>query len=98
MSGLSGTLTPGMIPCDGCNQIFGTTELVYVQDYGHECRYCAGCAEVYQDFVAGCQAEEQRRQKEFDFWMLDMRARMSLLRMPMDFGPIKRRQPQLVLG
>ena len=74
-----------VIPCDGCG--LGTPTLTLLTDYGHEVRYCAECVEVYRQFVVTCQAEEQRRQRELDLWMLERRTHVPLALMPLDLPP-----------
>ena len=77
--------------CDGCHISLPHTTLLYIHDYGHEVRYCAECVEVYRQFVVTCQAEEQRRQRELDLWMLERRTHVPLALMPLDL-PTKREQ------
>lgn len=76
------------ITCDGCSQPRSPADLLYIHDYGHEVRYCAECVAVYHQFVVTCQAEEQRRQRELDLWMLERRTHVPLRLMPMDLPPV----------
>ena len=75
------------LSCDGCHISLLHTDLLYIHDYGHEVRYCAECVEVYRQFVVTCQAEEQRRQRELDLWMLERRTHVPLALMPLDLPP-----------
>lgn len=88
------------VPCDGCELKFKAQELSFLVDYGgHECRYCPPCAELYESWRQLTTIEEARRQREFDLWQLEMRQKVPLKRMPMDFPPVKRGKGlPLVLG
>lgn len=88
-----------MIRCQGCD--IGCTQqaLNLVRDYGHVLYYCDQCADIYADFVNAMQAEEARRQREFDLWQEERRKDVPLILMPMDLP--KRSQQSatpLVLG
>lgn len=80
----------GDISCDGCDLLFKPGELAYPLDYGHECRYCPPCAEMYESWRQLTTIEEARRQREFDLWQLEMRTKVPLKRMPLDFPAVKR--------
>ena len=85
--------------CDGCDTVWEPGELAFVMDYGHECRYCPPCAEVYEAWRQVGIIEEARRQREFDLWQMEARTHIPLKRMPMDFPPVKRGSgPPMVLG
>lgn len=89
-----------MIPCDGCSVDYEVGSLALIADYGHECRYCRECAREYEQWQITTQAEEAKRQKEFDLWQLEMRRYVPLKTMPLDFPPVVRRlgDRPLVLG
>lgn len=78
------------VQCDGCDLPFEPGELQYPLDYAHEGRYCPPCAEIYEGWRALTTIEEARRQREFDLWQLEMRQKVPLKRMPLDFPPVKR--------
>ena len=96
-SGVESPMTK--IPCDGCETLWESGDLAFVLDYGHECRYCPPCAEVYEGWRTLSTIEEARVQRGFDLWQLDRRRQVPLKRMPMDFPPVKRASgPPMVLG
>ena len=88
------------ISCDGCEREDTVGNMSFVVDYGHECRFCPECAREYEQWHITTQAEEARRQKEFDLWQLAMRRHVPLKLMPMDMPPVQRRARglPLVLG
>ena len=73
--------------CDGCDVTFPLSDLTFFLDYGHECRYCQPCAEMYKGWQIVTTMEEARRQRELDLWQMAAREKVPLIRMPMDFGP-----------
>ena len=84
-----------MIRCQGCDvAVHGLPPgIKIIRDYGHVLYYCASCADIYADFVRAMQAEEQRRQREFDLWQEERRKDVPLMLMPMDL-PKRSEQPK----
>lgn len=93
-----GEIRERTVPCDGCEEPTLPSALLYVTDYTHEVRYCQECAEVYASWVVTVQAEERVRQRAFDLWQFEIRAKCSLKRMPLDFPPRVRRSDPVTLA
>ena len=85
------TVETAELTCDGCEREDMVGNMSFVVDYGHEVRYCRECASEYEQWHITTQAEEARRQKEFDLWQLAMRRQVPLKLMPMDLPPVQRR-------